>query len=652
MQYDLDPRLLPPSGASVQCTRCSFVFTALPSGEVLVPGQGQGGAGSKAGEAPRSAVGTSTQVFGSPYAASGNQGAPSPTTTQVFGAVSVPGIPGAPPPSDRTPVFGSRTVPAPLDRTPAYGSGTVPPGSAAGASLPAAGKTQVFGAATQPAPSPATTQVFGAVSIPPPAPSAASTQVFGAPAAPTPPLTPTTTQVFGAASVPPQASPASTQVFGATAVAAKAPSPTTTQVFGAASVAAPLATTATTQTFGAAEVQAARKAMEGAAPAPAPSATPAPWMAKPGPSPAPHRSAPSIALPDEPVPQPGVAHLQFPAQEPAAARSAPLASSRHSAPIELPPEMLIASPSAREEASSSRASGGGKERLLLILAAIMALGLTAWLSYPVWRNRGSELPPEAVAAKDQAVSLLRRDDATSRQQAIDLLRGLTAQFPKFTEAQAELVVALSLQLDDLKAEIESLGLEEQRVHRALSALEVAKSPADWPSRVNARRQEMAALGAQKQPLEADARELTKQLDQLLPALRAAPETEPSADVVARWKALAVHEGVRGNPQAIALAERLAKVESPPLWSVVTRVEYGLNASSPANALPDLSDALAKVREQDKTFFRAYVLGARLALRLNDQASAQTLLGTVVALNPNHTLALKLQKQAASAAPSP
>jgi hypothetical protein len=250
------------------------------------------------------------------------------------------------------------------------------------------------------------------------------------------------------------------------------------------------------------------------------------------------------------------------------------------------------------------------------------------------------------------VSLLRRDDATSRQQAIDMLRGLAAQFPKFTEAQAELVVALSLQLDDVKAELEFLGLEEQRVHRELAALELAKSPVDWQSRINARRQEMAALGAQKQPLEAAARELVKQLEQLLPALRAAPETEPSADVVARWKAQAVHEGVRGNPQAIALAERLGKVESPPLWSIVTRVEYGLNAPSPPNALPDLRDALEKVREQDKTFFRAYVLGARLALRLNDLSSAQTLLGTVVALNPNHTLALKLQKRAASAAASP
>lgn len=639
MKYDLDPRLLPPSGASVQCTRCSYVFTALPSGEVLAPAPAQGGTNPKG----TPAMGTSTQVFGSPYAASGKPPVPSTSTTQVFGAPSIPGATGAPPPADRTPSFGSGVVPPPsADRTPTFGSGVIPPpasdrtptfgsatlrpGPVESAPLPAAGKTQVFGAATQPQPSPATTQVFGAPSAPARPPSAA------------------TTQVFGAASVGSKAaSPASTtQVFGAAAVAAKAPSPSTTQVFGAAAVGAPVATTATTQTFGSTEVQAARTAME--------AGNSAPWLAEPGPAPAPSRSTSSVSLPEEPLPLPGASLPPFPQPEAPVARSGPHASSRHSAPVELPPEMLASNPSARAHAASEPASGGGKERLLLILAAVVALGLTAWLSYPVWRNRGTELPGDAVSAKDQAVSLLRRDDAASRQQAINVLRGLTAQYPKFTEAQAELVVALSLQLDDVKAELEILSAEDQRIQQEMNALETKKSQVDWQNRVNAQQQELAAIRGQRKPLETSARELTEQLEQRLTGLRAAPETEPSADVVARWKAQAVYAGVQGNPQAIALSERLSKLESPQLWGLVTRVEYALNAPSPVNALPELIDALAQVRERDKTFFRAYMLGARMALRLNDRAAAQTLLGTVVALNPNHTLALKLQKRAE--APSP
>lgn len=622
-QYDLDPRLLPPSGASVQCTRCNYVFTALPSGEVVVPNPAQGGAKPK-GDAPRSAVGTSTQVFGSPFDAFGKPPGPSTSTTQVYGAAPVPGASGAPPPSqDRTPSFGSGVIPTPPG-TPVFGSGTLRPGPVESAPLPAAGKTQVFGAMTQPPPSPATTQAFGSASV----------ALKAAPSA-------STTQVFGAVPAPPQAaSPASTQVFGSATVAAKGPSPSTTQVFGAAPAGAPVATTATTQTFGSSEVQAARKAME--------AGSSAPWLSEPGPAPAPPRAAPSIALPEEPAALPGANLPTFPQPEAPVARSGPPASARHSAPVELPPEMMVSSPSARAGAAPEPSTGGGKERVLLFLAAIVALGLTAWLSYPVWRNRGTELPGDALAAKDQAVSLLRRDDAGSRQQAIEMLRGLTAQYPKFTEAQAELVVGLSLQLDDVKAEAEFLDLEAQRLQQEMNALETKKSPVDWQSRVNAYKQELSALRGQRKPLEVSALELTQQLDKLIPGLRAAPETEPSADVVARWKAQAVYAGVRGNPQAISLAERLSKLESPPLWSIVTRVEYALNAPSPVNALPELSDALARVRQQDKTFFRAYVLGARMALRLNDRAGAQTLLSTVVALNPNHTLAPKLQKRAAAA----
>jgi hypothetical protein len=637
MQYDLDPRLLPPSGASVQCTRCSFVFTAMPNGEVVVPNQAPGpqtGSVPKAGEAPRPAVGTTTRVFGSPYA-----------------VPSKPGGPGTQPQGTALPSLGKTQV---------FGAAPQP--------LPAAANTQVFGAPSSPpkAPSVATTQVFGAASIPqqpPPAPGT-TTQVFGAPAAVAKAPSPATTQVFGAASVPqPPPSPATTQVFGAAAVAAKVPSPATTQVFGAASVPPAQTTTATTQTFGAAEVQAARRAAEGAAPVPAPDSAPAPWLAEPGPAPSPARSAtserpssvapaPSIELPEEPEALSGGALPPFP-PEPAVARSGAFAASQRSAPIELPPELLAPSRAESPKPAAQETSGGGGwERVLIVLGAVLAVGLTAWLSYPVWRNQGSEIPAEVLTAKEQAVSLLRRDDAAAREQAIALLRSLVQKHPKFTEAQAELVVALSLQLDDVKAELELINLERKRLDEEIAALTLAKSTADWEGRISERERAQRALDAQKRPLNTAVEELTQQLQAPLAFIRAAPETEPAADVVARYKAQAVYEGVQGDPQAIVLATKLDGVESPRVWSAITRVEYGLNAPSPVNALPALADELTQVRQQDKTFFRAYVLGARLALRLSEPDAARALLDTVVALNPNHALARKLQQRAAAASATP
>jgi hypothetical protein len=175
---------------------------------------------------------------------------------------------------------------------------------------------------------------------------------------------------------------------------------------------------------------------------------------------------------------------------------------------------------------------------------------------------------------------------------------------------------------------------------------------DWLSRVNADKAELETLGARRRPLEASVAELTKQVEESLLVIRAAPENEPAADVVARLRAQAVQAGVTGNVQALALAERLRKVENPAHWSAISLAEYGLNARSPPATLAELSQALQAVRERDNTFIRAYVLGARLALRQQDPATARTLLDTVEALNPNHALARKLRAWAASRVTAP
>lgn len=603
MQYELDPRLLPPTGASVQCTRCSFVFTALPSGQVLVPKQAPG-------EVSRTSNSSTTRIFGTPYAASPPQTSKAPGTADP----------------DRTPAYGTESNP-PYEPA---ASGTPALGSATPVSAPAVlGKTQVFGAPA-PRPSPTTTQVFGAVSLPP-APS------------------PTTTQVFGAVSLPATKPPsaATTQVFGASSIPTEPPTPTSTLVYGAASP-------------GAKPKPAGRSASSGGK-----SDDTVPWMVEPGTPPSVSRGVTgerrAVAPPSAPV--------SLPPEEPVALPPPTPAPLPVSAPVSLPPDPLpkqgrVSGPSRRvpafeqapevfdridrQEAGQETATGSGRERLLVILAAVVVLSLTAWLTYPAWRNQGAELPPEALRAKDEAVALLRRDDAASREQALARLRPLVAQFPKYTEAQAELGVALSLQLDDTQAELEWIGEQEAQLRKEIHALELAKDPADWSNRVNASKAELESLGTQRRPLEAAVTELTKQVEEALLVIRAAPETEPASDVVARLKAQAVHAGVTGNPQALALAERLRKVETPAQWSAISLAEYGLNARSPPASLEELAQSLQAVRERDNTFIRAYVLGARLALRQRDQATARSLLGTVETLNPNHALARKLRTWASTA----
>ncbi|MDY7231656.1 zinc-ribbon domain-containing protein [Hyalangium rubrum] len=609
MQYELDPRLLPPAGASVQCTRCSFVFTATPSGKVLVPPQAQsaqGGSTARVGEVSRTSSASTTRIFGIP------QGTVSPPAERSASASQSTRIFGVPPGLSRAPAAPAAPPPDDSEKTPAYG--TLAEGLPGGEM----GKTQVFGAPPPARVPPATTtQVFGAVSVPSPA---------------------TTTQVFGAPSLPPPAPP-----------------PTTTQVFGASAIPASPAAPATTQAFGASQIQAADRAAGVSVPSQDAGGT-VPWMVESGAGgkqgrgktgesrAAAPRAAPVDLPPQAPVPLPTPPPVALPPESPVESRGGSATGSRRGSALT---SQEIFERLERESPAQEAPEGPGVGRYLLILAAVGVLALTAWLTYPVWRNQGSELPAEALTTKDQAVALLRRDDAASREQALEQLRALVVRFPKFTEAQAELLVALALQLDDSQVELAWISEQQTRLRREIASLQLAQAPADWESRVNSRKEELEALGEQRRPLEAAIGQLTKQGQEALMVIRAAPETEPAADVVARLKAQAVHAGVTGNPQALALAERLRKVENPSHWSALSLAEYGLNAGSPPSALEELSEALREVRERDNTLIRAYVLGARLALRQREPAVARSLLDTALALNPNHALARKLQQWSAT-----
>nr|WP_242544543.1 tetratricopeptide repeat protein [Corallococcus sp. NCSPR001] len=134
-------------------------------------------------------------------------------------------------------------------------------------------------------------------------------------------------------------------------------------------------------------------------------------------------------------------------------------------------------------------------------------------------------------------------------------------------------------------------------------------------------------------------------------LRAAPDVEPAATVAARLKAQALYAAVTGAPNALALAERLRQAELKPVWSVLARAEYALGSGSPAT-IQAVSEELGALRAQDRYLFRAFVLGARLALRQGDPDTARGLLDEVVALNPKHDLARRMLAQIAASAPSP
>ncbi|NPC50908.1 tetratricopeptide repeat protein [Corallococcus sp. AB032C] len=634
MQYVLDARLLPPSGASVQCTRCGHVFMASPTG-VMAPAPKI----PPAGGGDRTGAQSSTQIFG-------GEGASNLKSTNLFAGSTTASGSFVPQP---TPASGALTS-----------SGVIPP------------PPSIAPVAAQPPAVMGTTRAFGAVGpagmgAPPPA---APPEQGAAPGA--------TTRAFGAVSASSSGSfrlaePGSswrgpegggaTRAFGA--VSGPAPSGAADASIGATRAFGAVSGPSDSVSVSASPVSSAPRSFESISPSGDPADPP--WSAAGGSRsklvPEGNGDAPwatssptaTVSLPGDDAPF-ARTEPSKPAVSPSGASvlggglDRPLPSRKPSG--DLPPELLGASSRADAiviEDGDRRSSG--MSWVLLGLTVLAGIVLAGYLAYPVFRDRNSAMPVEAVAKKEEAVRALRRDDAPAREQAIQDLKVLATAHPKYAEVQAELAVAYTLQLGDLHAEFDRLNLQAAAIKREIDAVTTAKASPNWMGQANALHDDLRATERDMQPLRADIAERRNALDALMETLRAAPDVEPAATVAARLKAQALYAAVTGAPNALGLAERLRQVELPPSWSVLARAEYALSSGTPAT-VEAVSKELEALRAQDRYLFRAFVLGARLAIRQGDPDTARNLLDEVVALNPKHDLARRMLAQTAASEPSP
>ncbi|QRO01800.1 hypothetical protein JRI60_23635 [Archangium violaceum] len=662
MQYALDPRLLPPGGVPVQCTRCSHVFIAAPP-EQATPQTTQVFGSPVPQAAPRPAAPQPNPNLGSTLLYGGNKGAqqPSAQTTQVFGAVpQVPPVApvankpppvankpqqaGGPPVPTGTQVFGAVPQPTgaqPQSYRPPSASGTPPFGSAVPQIAPVA-RPQA-GAA----PATSTTQVFGAVP-----------QQGQAPVG-TPPTT-STTQAFGGVPVP---GPQPGSARGPQPVPGMAPGSEMTQPFGGR----PGQTAAgpTSQPPGLVPRAATQESSVPVKPAPAPVV---------GVS-----ASTTIELPDEvPIPRTPMRPIAelleeetgmsleeieepSPSRGPSPTVSQPLelppelsslqgaSGSTLSKPLELPPALLdeaVESIEAGDRRKRPKSGRGG--RGLLIAAGVLVLALTAFLTSPAWRSKSKAVPHAALVARDEAVAMLRRDDMASHQEAFSRLRSLAGAHPDSIELLAEEGVALATYMDDTRVLVATLQAKMARLQEQISTLSEAQTPADWQSRVNTMRDELAATQRELTPIEERGTQLAKDAAQVLKRLSGAPEKDKEEEkevALLRLRARAMLSGAMSVNETLNLAVQLAQAGQQD-WSTLALAVYVLNnpTASP-NQVSETITALERMRESDKTFLRAYVLGARIALMRQQPAAALPLLDTVITLNPKHELAQKLHAYA-------
>ncbi|HYO66168.1 MAG TPA: hypothetical protein VEU33_08805, partial [Archangium sp.] len=332
-----------------------------------------------------------------------------------------------------------------------------------------------------------------------------------------------------------------------------------------------------------------------------------------------------------------------------------------SKPLELPLEELeqavesVNNPGGRKKAPEP----GRKGRDLLIAGGVLVLLLTAFLTSPAWRSKAHVIPPAARVARDEALVLLRRDDAASKEEALTRLKALSAASPQSVELLAEVGIALATHLDDTQVRVSTLRQKVEGLKTDLARLRLTQKPANWQSLANTMGEELSKLEQALTPLEERTAVLSKEAVQVLKQLAAAPEKEEPEPALARLKGQAFMTGVMGGGDAPGMAVRLAQAGLRD-WSSLTLAEFVLNSANPvAGNVEQAFKAMVAMREADNSDLRASMLEARIALMRKDPATAKTALDTVITLNPKHELAQQLhayaealEKQAAEPVTTP
>jgi hypothetical protein len=270
------------------------------------------------------------------------------------------------------------------------------------------------------------------------------------------------------------------------------------------------------------------------------------------------------------------------------------------------------------------------------VAALVVLGAlgggAAWWLLP----RRPPIPEGVEASRQQAFSLLRRDDAASRREALTQLGDMLQTFPRFVEARADLVLGLVLELDDQRAVVERMKAAAVQLERKIRELEDAQDGPDWREKVNALVREQQEIKAQSDPLVDALTALEAKVNDALRALAAQAVRLSEREELAFVRAQAMYYAVQRQAQALGLADEYERLGGKDGWGALARGELAANAGE--KEAPQAEGRLKALLEDDASFVRAHVVLARIALARREGEQATAALEAATALNPNHRLA--------------
>ena len=286
-----------------------------------------------------------------------------------------------------------------------------------------------------------------------------------------------------------------------------------------------------------------------------------------------------------------------------------------------------------EEASSTR-------RVLVVALIVIAVATPSFFAVRAVLKRRSSVPVEVLAGQESAMSLLRRDDRGSRKQAIADLDSLAKRYPSAVGPAATRLLALSLELDDVRLAVNRLQNQLDELNRFVSRSQDQRT-AEGAAQIAAAQGQIAALNKEIRPLLDEQKTLDQQVATAFGALMMLSSARRGGEDTGAILAQAVYYGVKGVDKAEVLARGYRQLGAKDGWDAVALAEYAINVQVAPALVGEARAESERSRSTDSTFLRPYVLAARLAFVQKDYDAASTLLEAVVALNPAHQTARQL-----------
>ncbi|MBL8924088.1 MAG: zinc-ribbon domain-containing protein [Myxococcaceae bacterium] len=286
-----------------------------------------------------------------------------------------------------------------------------------------------------------------------------------------------------------------------------------------------------------------------------------------------------------------------------------------------------------EAAAMQAIASQGRRRTVVAVIILLVLVIAGGLAV-LWQLFGKQLlaprtNPQLQQVVVQALEKLRKEDAQVRATELERLESIVKENAGFADGHAALVLALSLQYDDLQAERAVLGVRYDALKKQLEATKDEQKKGELVKRIN-------QLAARSEDLRQPMTDALNKVDRALKAMDAAVKTGSPPAQAARARALTL--ALRGvSPESSEDTDYWVRLSGP--LSKLTNPK-----STPEVLKQALSETEALSAEPDTAALpRPHFVAARLLIALGDEGKATAELDKALELSANFTAASELKK---------